>query len=293
MTKLAILADIHGNLPALTAVRADLATQAVDRVIVAGDLINWGPFSAQVVEQVLADGWDVVRGNHELILLDYGTPRAPAAWEDLGAFPIPRWLHRQIPAHLRTQIAHWPDTLTIRPPDGPPLQIVHGSPRQHTEPIYPGTDEQTLAAILAGVTETTIVAAHTHLPMDEQIGPWHILNPGSVGMGLDGRFEARYLLLESDGERWHGELRHRPYDRTPLFAEFARLGFAAECGLIGRLVVEEFRTARPRIAPFLRWRQATATDAPFTAATLADFQAIDPETFMPRAHRLPSARDTP
>ena len=84
MTRLAILADIHGNLPALAAVRADLATQAVDRVIVAGDLINWGPCSAQVVEQVVADGWDVVRGNHELILLDYGTPRAPAAWEDLG-----------------------------------------------------------------------------------------------------------------------------------------------------------------------------------------------------------------
>ena len=47
MTRLAILADIHGNLPALAAVRADIATQAVDRVIVAGDLINWGPCSAR------------------------------------------------------------------------------------------------------------------------------------------------------------------------------------------------------------------------------------------------------
>lgn len=286
MTKLAILADIHGNLPALAAVQADLATQVIDRVIVAGDLINWGPCSTQVVECVLSNGWDVIRGNHELILLDYGTPRAPAVWDDLGAFPIPRWLHRQIPTHLRARIAHWPDTLTIRPPDGPPLRIVHGSPREHSEPIYPGTDEQTLAAILTRVTETTIVAAHTHLPMDEQIGPWHILNPGSVGMGLAGSFEASYLLLKNDGERWHGELRQIPYDRAPLFAEFARLGFAEECGLIGRLVVEEFRTARPRIAPFLRWRQTTAADAPFTAATLTKFQAIDPELFMPHAHRL-------
>ena len=148
-----------------------------------------------------------------------------------------------------------------------------------------------MAAILDGITEITIVAAHTHLPMDEQIGRWHILNPGSVGMGLDGSFDARYLLLESDGNRWHGELRRVPYDRTPLFTEFARLGFEEECGLIGSLVVAEFRTARPRIAPFLRWRQTTAAEAPFTAATLARFQALDPETFMPHAHRLPSTSD--
>lgn len=48
MTKLAILADIHGNLPALEAVADDLARHGVDRVVVAGDLINWGPFSAAV-----------------------------------------------------------------------------------------------------------------------------------------------------------------------------------------------------------------------------------------------------
>ena len=47
MTQLAILSDIHGNLPALEAVLADLAQFKVDQVVVAGDVINWGPFSAQ------------------------------------------------------------------------------------------------------------------------------------------------------------------------------------------------------------------------------------------------------
>ncbi len=293
MTTPAILADIHGNLPALEAVLADLAGRPVDRVIVAGDLINWGPFSARVVERVLAEGWDVIRGNHELVLLDYGTPRAPAAWDDLGAFPIPRWLHRQMPERLRARIALWPDTLTVRAPDGPPLRVVHGSPRDHAEPIYPGTDEQSLTPILAGIAELTIVAAHTHLPMNERIGPWHILNPGSVGMGLDGTFTARYLLLESTSDGWRGELRQILYDRAPIFAEFARLGFEEECGLIGRLVVEEFRVARPRIAPFLHWRQSVSTAAPFTLETLASFRAVDPEAFMPRDHRLPRPQGAP
>jgi Icc-related predicted phosphoesterase len=53
MTRLAILADIHGNLPALEAVLADLAQFPVDHVVVAGDVINWGPHSAEVMAQVL------------------------------------------------------------------------------------------------------------------------------------------------------------------------------------------------------------------------------------------------
>lgn len=288
MTTLAVLADLHGNLPALEAIIADLAGQAIDAAIVAGDLVNWGPFSAQVVERVLAEGWSAIRGNHELVLLDYGTPRAPRAWDDLGAFPIPRWLHRQVPQRLRDRIALWPDTLVVRPPDGPPLRIVHGSPRDHAEPIYPGVGAGRLADILAGIAETTVIAAHTHLPMDEQIGRWHIVNPGSAGMGLNGTFVARYTMLTSDGERWRAHPREVAYDRAPLFAEFARLGFEEECGVIGRLVVEEFRTARLRIAPFLRWRQATSGDAPFTLDTLAQFRQIDPEAYMPRAHRLPA-----
>lgn len=288
MTRLAILADIHGNLPALEAVMADLAGRRIEQVIVAGDLINWGPFSAQVLERVREAGWATIRGNHELVLLDYGTPREPAAWADRGAFPVPHWLQRQIPPALKLAIALWPDTLVIYPPDAPPLRIVHGSPRDHAEPIYPHITEEELTPLLAGIAETTIVAGHTHRPMDRQIGRWHVLNPGSVGMMLDGDHRASYLILDGDTAGWRGELRRVPYDKAPLFAEFARLGFVAECGPIGALVVEEFATARLRIAPFLRWRAALAQDTPFDDATLARFRTVDPEEYMPIGHRLPS-----
>ena len=71
MTRLAVLADIHGNLPALQAVIADMAQFAVDQVVVAGDSVNWGPFSRQVMELIWAHRWPVIRGNNELYLLDY------------------------------------------------------------------------------------------------------------------------------------------------------------------------------------------------------------------------------
>jgi predicted phosphodiesterase len=290
---LAVLADIHGNLPALEAVLADLARdpRPVDHLIVAGDLSSWGPFSAQVVERALDEGWAVIRGNHEFLLLDYGTPRAPAAWDDPAAFPIPRWLHRQLAGPLQARIAAWPDWLSIRPPDAPPLRVVHGSPRDHIEGMYPDTGEDELAAMLAGVEEGTIVAAHTHLPMDRWVGRWHILNPGSVGMMLDGTFGARYLVLEGDADGWRGSFRRVPFSNDALFAEFARRGFEEECGVIGRLIVEEFRTARLHIAPFLRWRATVCPDAPFTAETLARFREVPAEEYMPEPHRLALARN--
>ena len=66
MTRLAVLADIHGNLPALQAVMVDMAQFQVDPVIVARDAVDWGPFSAQVVECIVKGNWAVVCGNNGL-----------------------------------------------------------------------------------------------------------------------------------------------------------------------------------------------------------------------------------
>jgi len=70
MTKLAILSDIHGNLPALEAVISDMENFEVDHVIVPGDVISFGPFSRQTAELVTEKGWPVIRGNNEFFLID-------------------------------------------------------------------------------------------------------------------------------------------------------------------------------------------------------------------------------
>ena len=68
MTKLAVLADIHGVWPALEAVLEDLSQFKADQIIVVGDLINLGPFSNRVVSYAVENDWVVVRGNNELYL---------------------------------------------------------------------------------------------------------------------------------------------------------------------------------------------------------------------------------
>jgi predicted phosphodiesterase len=90
--RLALLADIHGNLPALEAVMAELERLQPDQVVVDGDLINAVPFSAQVIDCVRQQRWTVVRGNHEFYYLDFGTERAIPGCEDADRWGQLHWL---------------------------------------------------------------------------------------------------------------------------------------------------------------------------------------------------------
>jgi predicted phosphodiesterase len=299
MTRLALLADIHGNLPALEAVQADLARLAVDQVVVAGDVINWGPFSAEVMARVAAAGWAVLRGNNEYYLIDFETPRAPAAWSNPAQWPLLPWLREQLAGRWATRIAAWPDSLSLRFPDAPAIRVVHGSPRGNNEPIFAVSPEPAVAAMLAGVDETIVIAAHTHLPMDRQVrgrpdgAAWRVLNPGSVGNPLDGRFVASYLLLDSDAGGWRAAWREVPLDPAPVLREFERQAFLARCGVIGHFVLAEFRHARLELVPFLIWRQAHCPDQPLGPALLADYARVDPLDYVPEPYRAGWLRSRP
>ena len=286
MTRLAILSDIHGNLTALEAVLQDLSQFPVDHVIVAGDVIDRGPFSVQVLERVTREGWAVIRGNAELYLLDYGTPRAPAEWNDLSLFPLHPRLHRQLNGHWLTAIAAWPDTLSLRFPDAPPVRVVHGSPRSPRELIYPISTDAEIEAMLSGIEETTVITGHTHLAMERRVGHWHILNPGTVGQPIDGVSSASYMVLAGDEGGWQPTFRRVPFNPEPLLQECERQGYTDECGVIGQLVMEDFQTARPRLLTFLCWRQACCPDAPLTKKLLEEFHRVNPWDYMPPAYRV-------
>jgi predicted phosphodiesterase len=283
MTRLAVLADIHGNLPALRAVMADMARFAVDQVIVAGDVVNWGPFSAQVMAVVAAEGWAVVRGNNEFYLLDYNTPRQPPAWKHYNLLP---WLHGQLAGRWHTMIAAWPDEISLRYPDAPPVRVFHGSPGDPWHSLHPLLTDDEIAARLAGVEETTVIGGHSHIATSRHVGRWHVLNPGSVGVPLDGHFSASYLLLAGDARGWQPIFRRLPFNYAPLYAEFERQRFVDDYGVIARLVVREFETARLQVHPFNLWKQAHYDGQPPTAAMLHEFEQADPWPYTPPVYHL-------
>jgi len=272
MTNLAILSDIHGNLPALEAVMTDLKNFHVDQIIVAGDVINFGPFSKQTAEIVVEKNWPVIRGNNEYFLLDYKTPRAPAEWDDPVQFAPIAWLNRQIDSDLKSRIACWPDTINLRFKDAPPMLIFHGAPNDPWDSIFWTLTEDEIEKQLSRVEEDFVICGHTHLPMDRQSGRRRIFNPGSVGVPLDGIFSASYMILEGDEQEWKPTFRRVPFDYEAVFREFEVSGYNDECGPIGRLTLEIYKRARPMLG-FLRWRDRHKPDSHLTIELVEEFLA--------------------
>ncbi len=273
MTRLAVLADIHGNLPALEAVLADMQRFAVHQALVAGDTVNWGPFSRETLEIVTQRRWAVVRGNNEFYALDFDTVRAPAHW---SRFTLPPMLREQLGEDGLWLLACQPDTLSLRFPDAPPLRIVHGIPGDPWRAIFPQTAETVIAAWLDSVTESTVVCAHSHIALERHVGRWQLFNPGSVGVPLDGERSASYMIIEGAEDGWQ-LLAHRRinYDMQPIFAAFARMEYAERGGNIARLAIEEFRSARLQVYPYLRWKQTHSPHAPDSPALLDEFMNVD------------------
>ena len=283
MTRLAILADIHGNLPALQAVMADMTQFQFDHVVVVGDVVNWGPHSAEVMEIVTREGWTVIRGNNELYLLEYNTPRQPAHWKTYDLLP---WLYEQLQGRWHSYLALWPDELSLRFPDAPAVRVFHGAPGNPWQSLHPLMTDAEVGSLLVGVTEHTILAGHSHLAMSRRVGPWHIINPGSVGVPLDGDFTARYVLLEGDESGWQPTFRKVAFDNAAVFEAFERQRFVERYGAVARLVVKEFETARLQVHPFNLWKRACYDSQPVTWEMLAEFEQTDPWPYIPPEYHL-------
>jgi predicted phosphodiesterase len=268
MTLLAVLADIHGNLPALEAIITDMAQFQVDHVIVAGDLINVGPSSAEVVERVVLSGWSAIRGNHEFYMLDHGTTREP---ESRRHFTMPPWLHRTIPVRWQHYIAAMPDSLMLFYPDALPVCVAHGVPGDPWRGIHHLTPASQASEMLKGLPTTTLIVGHTHLPFSRFVEvegrPVHILNPGSAGLPLDGNpGMAHYALLRSHSSGWDVEFRRAAFDVQAVLNEFDRINYVQETGHTGLLLAEEIKTARLRIVPFILWQREHHPNQPESLA---------------------------
>lgn len=269
MTRLAALADIHGNLPALQAVSHDMARFDVERVVVAGDSVNWGPFSREVMEFISARGWAVIRGNNELYALDFETPRMPAHW---ATFTMPPILREQLGAEWLGNIACLPDELCLRFLDAPPIRVVHGLPGNPFQAIYPSTSGSAIRAWLADVPESTLICAHSHIAIERRVERWQIFNPGSVGIPLDGELSASYMILDGGEAGWQLVAHRRvPFSNAANFERFEAQRYAERGGVTARLIIDELRQGRLRLHPYLIWKNATHPDQPDSVELMNEF----------------------
>src|SRR5262252_6457018 len=215
--RVAVLADIHGNLPALDAVLRDVGETGADVIVLNGDIAD-GPMPAQTLERLAGLGTRAVwvRGNSDRWLVDAfdgdfmipGLPTSPSAdWFEWCAARLHRG-HRDLLAGLPLSV-----TLDV---DGlGPVAFCHATARDDNEFITVDSPISHYQAAFAGVPARTVVVGHTHMPFDRLADTRRIVNPGSVGLPY-GHPGAAWALLGPDVV-----LRRTAYDADAAAAALA------------------------------------------------------------------------
>ncbi len=185
--RIAALYDIHGNLPALEAVLAELDAAGVDHILVGGDLVA-GPFPAECLDGLEAYGDRVsfVRGNADREVLAGGADERAWCLEALG------------PEGAR-RVADWPLTVSLDVQGLGPVLFCHATPRDDEAFITSLTPDEAVAEALSGVDEDVVVYGHIHVQYERGEGP-RLVNPGSVGWPHEGRPGAYWALFGPDVE---------------------------------------------------------------------------------------------
>ena len=251
MTRVAILADIHGNTAALEAVVADVARQAPDLVLVGGDLVGRGPEGSAVVARIRELGWPSIRGNHEDYLLDFRHRRVPEEWWHQREWAAARWMAAELSDADAGYIESLPYTLTA--PQAPGLLLAHGTPRSANEGLGPWTSDRALGRQLDAIEESVLVVAHTHRPMRRRLADGEVVNVGSVGLPFNGDPRAQYAILTLSDGGCKTEFRQVDYDRERTRAAFRETGFLDAGGVTAELLAMELDRARPFLVPFITW----------------------------------------
>ncbi len=242
--RIAAISDIHANLPALEAVLEDIGRLNCDKVIIAGDFINFGPWPLETLNLVRSTGTEIIRGNHEgYVLSQY--EKADLTPPNRVLFAPSRWTASLLSTEELAWLAYLPEKIQLNGPDGSEILVVHGSPRHQIEGIAPWVNEEELAEIFEGEIKPRrlVISGHTHRPLVRFWRGMVITNCGSVGIPIDNDTRASYLLAEWDGE-WRAETRRVAYNREATLKGLERNSNPTEAGPFMRLVQEDIKTGK-------------------------------------------------
>lgn len=191
----AFLSDVHGNLPALDAVLAELARRAVDGIYVAGDLLLGGDQPLEVWRRLERAGAHCVAGPSEVALARV-TPDAlkPASPEEAARLTRFRDTRAALGDIVLRKLGALPYTLRLPLVDGRELLLVHGSPADPFEGITHDMPDEEVAELLGSEHADIVVCGSTHVPFRRALEGVEIVNVGSVGAAPEGAF-AHFSVL--------------------------------------------------------------------------------------------------
>jgi putative phosphoesterase len=224
--RVAALYDVHGNLPALEAVLAEVEREQVDAIVLGGDCIH-GPQPLETLQRLQALGERAVwiRGNTDRLIA-----------EEAGGDTLHAWAADRLGPERVAYLEALPPMHELDVDGLGTVLFCHATPRSDEEIVTPLTPDERLAAILEGVAADVVVAGHTHMQEDRTVRGIRWVNAGSVGLPYEDDIKAFWALLGPDVE-----LR-----RTAFDVDAAIRAFEAVEREDAREFVENFRTAPSR-----------------------------------------------
>jgi predicted phosphodiesterase len=249
----ALISDIHGNLPALDAVLANIDTRSdVDATYHLGDLVGYSPWPNEVVARLHDAGVSGVSGNYDsTVALDYkhcGCRSENAAQEALAHASF-EWTRHAVTADTKRFLSTLPHRLDLRPHgahlSGPTLTLVHATPLSNLVYVTEDRSDDFLRklAAQAGLQSGDAIAyGHTHVPWTRAVDGVQFINTGSVGRPKDGDPRAVYAVVTMIRDR--------------VDVNFVRVAYDVEataCAVLASTLPDEFanflRTGGAKVAP--------------------------------------------
>lgn len=240
--KIAVLSDIHGNLPALHAVVEHLVAWRPDQVVVNGDTVNRGPSSLAVWQFVQSQpDWHVLKGNHEVYVIGHQSGEGIENGRLFALNYLSYWTYLQHQGEV-TALDQLPDGLSLFGPDGSEVRFRHASMKNNRDAIWEASPLDTLRRQI-GEGAAVFATAHTHWTFVRQVDKTLLVNSGSVGTPADDDPRASYAQLTWRQGQWSAQTIRLPYDREAARQDYKTSGFLAEAGPVGWLVFHEWQQA--------------------------------------------------
>jgi predicted phosphodiesterase len=220
--RVAALYDVHGNLPALEAVLAEID---VETVLVGGDAVL-GPMPKETLALLREREATFIRGNCDREVA------APGDGDEVWTRRA-RWAHEQLDDEELAFLRDLPHPLALEVDGLGDVLFCHGSPRSDEEILTAITPPKRLDPILDGVNQDLVVCGHTHAQFDRLVGDRRLVNAGSVGMAYEGEPGIAAWALVGPTV----ELRRTPYDVEAAAAVIRETGFPAADELVNETLL--------------------------------------------------------
>jgi predicted phosphodiesterase len=226
--RIAVLADLHANLPALRAVMDDVLALGCDTIWCVGDLVGRGPHPGEVVDEIrrlavptIQGNWDEAVSQHrEHPGVVWPSHEAEAAGQASLAWTIAHltedqraWL-RQLPATDRFEV------------EDRSVLLFHGSPNRQNDYLWSDRPSRVFARVVSDQGDDLLCFGNTHEAFHRLVGNSHFVAAGSVGCGTLDDISARYAVIDVAGPDLMVNFRSVPYDHFSVEADMHAVGLA-------------------------------------------------------------------